>query len=107
MVGNNKNLIKKYENEYRLIERIISNIIAYRFRYSSWNSKALLVLPYPVDVLNSSNFRIEKFINTFINNFGKEMINKVIITLPEEADLSNKCLLKNLDKFKFYKIIPI
>ncbi len=101
---NEKNLIKKYENEYRLIERIISNIIAYRFRYSSWNSKALLVLPYPVDVLNSSNFRIEKFINTFINNFGKEMINKVIITLPEEADLSNKCLLKNLDKFKFYKI---
>lgn len=101
---NETNLKKKFNDEFNLIQRIISNIIIYQFNYSSWKDKANLLVPYPTDVLSSEEFKIEKFINTFCNNFGKDMFSKVIITLPANPDLSSKVLVKNLNQLRLAKI---
>ncbi len=92
-------LFKKYQSNINLIRRIISNIIVYRFNYSNWKDKANLILPYPSEALSSSDFKVDKFINTFINNFGKNMISKILIVF-NDADLKNKNLISNIEYLK-------
>lgn len=93
------NLKNQYRDYMTMIQRIISNNIVYKYIYSQKEENALLVLPYPVEYLNSEDFVSDKFIATFINNFGRSAIKQIILTVCEFRN-SYKLAIKNLEDLK-------
>ncbi len=100
---NERILNKNYPSQINDIHRLISNSIIYSYIYSKYYDDCLL-LPYPVKYFQSLEFKPSEFLTSFVNNFGRENIKNVILTLDQEKINNSNIVNNNIVQLEKYGI---
>ncbi len=101
----NEDVLKKnYPAQINDIYRLISNNIIYSYIYSKYHGNYLLVLPYPIEYFDSSDFKPSEFVSSFVNNFGRQNIENVILTLDLEKINNLNRVNNNISELEKYGV---
>lgn len=86
----------KYRSDINTIQRMISTKIATDFIYSRYLNYGKLLLPYPFEALNSTEFSIDRFTASFINCIGRNYFDKIILAIDYKEQEIKPVLFVNI-----------